>query len=374
MNTTLATRATKVAAAAALSLSLALGVAGTAFAGTAHARQHHGRNYDHGLHHGGHGGEWGNLVGTVTAIDITNNTITVAGRHGVPVAYTTTAATTYNVGTTAGTASDVVVGEHVIVTLTSTTPETVASVTIELSRVRGTVTAISGSALSITNPRGVALTVNTSGSTTYTLGGTASTFSAIVVGSRITAAGLPDAAPSTLDATMIWIKAPCTHVSGVVTAVDTSGNTITVERHHGVPVPFTTTGTTTYFAGTSAVTSSAVVVGERVTLTLTSTAPQTVTNVLIHLEAVVGTVTAINANALTVAGRGGTTYTVNTGPSTTYAQGGSPSTFSAIAVGSSIAAVGLPDAAPSTLDATTVYIFVGGFGHRHAGIGHHGRR
>ena len=373
MNTNLATRATKVAAAAAISMSLALGVAGTAFAGTAHAQQHHGRAYDRGFHHGHHGGEWSGVRGTVTAFDTTANTITISGHHGVPIIFTTTPTTTYAVGTAAGTASDLVVGEHVVLTLTSTTPPTVASVTIELSRVRGTVTAINGSVLSITSEHGSALTVNTSGTTTYEMGGSASTFSAIVVGSKIFAAGLPDTAPSTLDATAIWIKAPCTRVSGVVTAVDPVGNTITVERHHGVPVVYPTSTTTTYFAGKAAVTSSAVMVGERVTLTLTSTTPQTVTNVLIHLEAVVGTVTAITGTVLTVSGHHGTMYTVNTGTTTTYSQGGSSSTFSAITVGSSIAALGLPDAAPSTLDASAVYIFVGGFGHHHGGFGHHRR-
>ena len=373
MNTNLALRATKVVAAAAISLTLGVGLSGTASASTSHV-QHHSRGHDNGVGKGRHdNGDWNSLRGTVTAFDSTANTITVEGRHGVPVVYTTTTSTTYAIGTTAATASDIVVGEHVVLSLTTTTPPTVASVTILLSRVRGTVTAINGTVLTIAGHHGSSLSVNTSPTTTYTLGGAPSTFTAITVGSKIVAAGLPDSAPSTLDATKIWIKAPCTHVQGIVTAVDPTANTITVGGHRGVPVAYTTTDTTTYFAGTTAVDASVVMVGERVTLTLTTTSPQTVTNVLIHLDAIVGTVSAITGSVLTVNGHWGTTWTVNTSPTTTYSQGGSPSSFAAITVGTPIAALGLPDAAPSTLDASAVYLFVGGFGHFGGGsYGHHG--
>jgi hypothetical protein len=375
MNTNMAHRATKIAAAAAISLSLALGVAGTAFAGTSHAQPHQIRSLDHGVsgrHH--HHGRWSVLKGTVTEFDATTNTITITGRHGVPVAYTTTPATTYRIGHTAGSTSDVMVGERVELSLSSSTPETVTSVAIELSHVEGTVSAISETTLSIRGRHGTTVSVTTSPSTTYKLSGAASTFSAIAVGSKVVAVGLSDSTPSTLAATAILINAPCAHVQGVVTAVNTTGNTITVERHHGVPVAYATTPTTTFFAGKTAVTSSAVVVGEHVSLTLTTTTPQTVTSILIHLDAVVGTVSTITGTVLTVTGRDGMTFTVNTSAATTYANGGTSSTFAAIAVGAKVAALGLPNTAPSTLDASAIYIFVGGFGHRHVGFGHHSRR
>ena len=70
------------------------------------------------------------------------------------------------------------------------------------------------------------------------------------------------------------------HVEGSVTALGT--NAVTVQGHHGTPVVYTTSGTTTYFLGKTASTVAALAVGQDVDLTLTTTTPQTVTSVNIH--------------------------------------------------------------------------------------------
>ena len=220
------------------------------------------------------------------------------------------------------------------------------------------------------------------GTTTYTSGGAASTFAAVVTGAKIIAVGLPGTAADSLTANSvnIWVPPVVTHASGKVTAFTTT--TITLMGRHGTTTTYTLVpGTTTYFEGSTAGVVGDLAIGENVKLELTSTSPQTVTKVTICLERVFGTVTGVTGNVVTLAGFHATTWTVTVVPgTTTYTSGGTASTFAAVVTGAKIIAVGLPGTAADSLTANSVNIWVnpwtsGDHGHskgHSTAFGHHG--
>jgi hypothetical protein len=313
----------------------------------------------------------------------TTTSITLS-RHGVSTTYTTTGTTTYAEGKTAGAYSDLAIGENVKLELTSTTPQTVTSVTICLVRFSGTVTGVSGNVITLSAFHGTTLTVTVvPGTTTYTSGGAASTFAAVVTGAKISAVGLPGTTAGSLTANSVNIWAPPvprvkTHASGTVTGFTTTS--ITLSRH-GVSTTYTTTGTTTYAEGKTAGAYSDLAIGENVKLELTSTTPQTVTSVTICLVRFSGTVTGVSGNVITLSAFHGTTLTVTVVPgTTTYTSGGAASTFAAVVTGAKISAVGLPGTTAGSLTANSVNIWVStgtgsghGHGHSHGHSFGHGR-
>lgn len=158
--------------------------------------------------------------------------------------------------------------------------------------------------------------------------------------------------------------------SGVVTALGT--NSITLKDRQGNATTYTTSDTTTYFEGKTAVKVVDLAVNEQVGLELTSTSPQTVTKVDIRLVRFVGPVTAVAGNTITISGRHGITFSVvvsTTVPATTYTSGGAASTFAAVVVGAVIDAAGLPGATAGTLDASTVNILPSFGSHQGSGPG-----
>jgi hypothetical protein len=365
-------RTVRLASAAAICLTLAFGTAGVAMAGQRSSHDHSSSVVHHdrssfGRHDDGQASN--EARGVVTGLGA--NTITLQDRHGNATTYTTTSATTYFEGRTAGTAAELAANEEVSLELTSTSPQTVTKVEIHLVRFAGPVTAVAGNTITIGGRHGTTFNVLVGSATTYTSGGAASTFAAVVVGAVIDAVGIPDTTPGTLDANSVNIWAPRvqTHVSGVVSSLGT--NTITLKDRHGTTTENTTSSTTTYFEGKTGTTVAALAANEEVSLELTSTSPQTVTKVEIHLVRLAGPVTAIAGDAITIGGRHGLTFNVVVGTGTTYTSGGAASTFAAVVVGAVICAVGLPDATPGTLDASAVAILPSsghhdGFGHDHA--------
>ena len=274
--------------------------------------------------------------GTITALG--TNSVTIQDGHESPITYMTTSSTTFSVGKTAATAAAVAVGEHVDVKLTSTAPQTVASVDVDLAKVEGKVTAINGNTVTL-NSGSESKTVTVSASTTYTLGGAASTQSALVLGSNIEAQGVrtSDTALNAMSVKIELVRL-ATHAEGTITALGT--NSVTIEGRNGTPVTFTTTSSTTYAMGKTAATVAALAAGENVDLTLTATTPQTVTNVQVDLADTQGTVTAINGDTITL-GNGSNAKTVTVGAATTYSLRGATSTVGAITVGSHIEAHGV---------------------------------
>jgi hypothetical protein len=358
----------RLASAAAICLTIAFGTAGVATAGqrSSHDHSSSGRDGRSSFGHHDDGQSSNDARGVITALG--TNTITVKDRHGDATIYTTSSTTTYFEGTTAGTAAELALNEDVSLELTSTSPQTVSKVEIHLARVAGPVTAVAGNTITIGGRHGTTFNVLVGAATTYTSGGAPSTLAAVVVGAVICATGLPDAAPGTLDASTVVIKAPHlqTFAFGVISALGT--NTITLKDRHGDATTYTTTGTTTYFEDKTAATVAALALNEEVGLELTSTSPQTVTKVDIRLVHFFGPVTAVAGSTITIAGRHGTTFNVDVSSTTTYSSVGATSTLAAVVVGTWIGAAGLPGATAGTLDATSVNIFVA-FGD-HDGSGH----
>ena len=99
-------------------------------------------------------------------------------------------------------------------TLTSTSPQTVTKVTIFLEHVIGKVTGVAGDVITITGFHNTTLTVDVSGTTTYTSGGAASSFAAVVTGVEISAVGLPGSTAGSLNANSVNIGSTFGHSKG----------------------------------------------------------------------------------------------------------------------------------------------------------------
>ena len=167
------------------------------------------------------------------------------------------------------------------------------------------------------------------------------------------------------------------YARGVVTAFNTSTNSITIKGHDGTSTLYTTSTTgTTYFEGSTAGVVGDLAVGETVNLVLSTTTPQIVTKVTICLAHVFGTVTNVVGSVITLAGFHGTTETVTVVPgTTTYTSGGAASTSASVVDGVQISAVGLPGTTAGSLTANSVNIFVAsdhGNNHGHSGGGGQG--
>jgi len=199
-------RTVRVASAAAICLTLALGTAGVAMAGQ---RSHSQGSSSVGRHdHSNFGrhdqGQSSNdAAGVVSALG--TNSITLKNHDGTTTTYTTSSTTTYFEGKTAATVAALAVNEQVFLELTSTSPQTVTKVDIRLVSVAGAVTAVSGSTITIAGRHGTTSSVVVGSTTTYTSGGAASTVAAVVVGATICAIGLPAATAGTLDASTVYI-------------------------------------------------------------------------------------------------------------------------------------------------------------------------
>ncbi len=346
---------TRGAASAAICAALALGTAGIA---SAHDGQHSDKNartshHESTSHHSESRTDNDEVGGIVTALG--TNSITIQHHNATPVAYTTTSATTYRLGTTPTTVAALAVGENIDVVLSSTTPTMVTAVDVDLANVEGHVTAISGNTITLGSGSDTR-TVTVSSSTTFVLGGVASTFGAIVVGSHIEARGVAMSS-SVLDAMSVKIEPVRlhTHAAGIVTALGT--NSITIQHHNATPVAYTTTSATTYRLGTTPTTVAVLAVGENIDVVLSSTTPPMVTAVDVDLANVEGHVTAISGNTITL-GSGSDTRTVTVGTATTYTLGHVASALSAVVVGSHIEARGVATSS-TALTATSVKINVG---------------
>jgi hypothetical protein len=103
------------------------------------------------------------------------------------------------------TASSVVVGEHVGIQVSSTSATTATSIDVQLAGIAGKVVSVSGNTITVTDPQGFTRTIIVNSSTTYTKSSTASTLSAVTVGTVISARGTVDSNGTTLDASAVTI-------------------------------------------------------------------------------------------------------------------------------------------------------------------------
>jgi len=140
-------------------------------------------------------------------------------------------------------------------------------------------------------------------------------------------------------------------LGGVVTAV-TTGASVTIEEWNGTSATFTLTGTT-YTEGTTTVTDTALVVGDRVRI---QTAPGTMnaTSVTIELAELFGTVKTVSGDTITITDWQGFTRTILVSATTTYNGTVSATVPSTIVTGTKIFAQGVVDSNGTTLDALSV--------------------
>ncbi|MGC2485868.1 MAG: DUF5666 domain-containing protein [Acidimicrobiales bacterium] len=141
---------------------------------------------------------------------------------------------------------------------------------------------------------------------------------------------------------------------GDITAV--SATSLTVQEWNDTSATFALTSTTTYVEGKTSVMESALAVGERVSIGVSSSDPTTATSVSIELAQLIGTVTSVSGDTILIKDPQGFTRTILVSSTTTY-QGG---ILSSIATGSKIFAQGTVDANGTTLDAVNVYVGTSG--------------
>jgi hypothetical protein len=127
---------------------------------------------------------------------------------GTSSSYAITSSTTFSEGPTTVTASELAVGQHVGIQLSTSDDSTAANIDIQLPALFGTVTSVSGDTVVITDLEGFSRTIVVESSTTYTKSGATASLSDVVVGSDIIAEGTVDANGTSLDATHVVIGLP----------------------------------------------------------------------------------------------------------------------------------------------------------------------
>lgn len=141
---------------------------------------------------------------------------------------------------------------------------------------------------------------------------------------------------------------------GVITAV--SSDSITVKDMSGTSTTYTITSTTTFSEGRTTVSESALAVGQRVGIQLSSSDSTTATSIDVQLPMLVGTVSAVDGDTVTITDQQGFSRTIVVDSSTTYTKSGSSATLADVTVGEVIAAQGTVDTNLTSLDATSVSI------------------
>ncbi|MDE3107013.1 MAG: hypothetical protein KGJ42_02530 [Acidobacteriota bacterium] len=176
----------------------AVGAAGAAThaAHTAHSAAADGQRPGDGLHAGGR----------VTAVSGTS--LSVQSPTGTTTTYTLTSSTKVTKDGVAATLSDLAVGERVHVELASATSLSAVAVDIATPHVMGQVVSVAGNVITIANPDGLQTTVDVTGSTTYTKGGTSASLSDVTAGSFIAASGTVASDHTTFDASNVMVGLP----------------------------------------------------------------------------------------------------------------------------------------------------------------------
>jgi hypothetical protein len=149
----------------------------------------------------------GNFAGgVITAVSDTS--ITVKDMSGTSTTYSLTSTTTVSEGPTTITVSQLAVGQRVGIQLSSSSSTTATSIDVQLPVLFGTVTAVRGDTVTISDPEGFNRTIVVDSSTTYTKSGASSTLDDVSVGSVISAEGTVDTNLTSLDASSVVIGAP----------------------------------------------------------------------------------------------------------------------------------------------------------------------
>ncbi|MBA2720687.1 MAG: hypothetical protein H0U52_15820 [Chloroflexi bacterium] len=213
------------------------------------------------------------------------------------------------------------------------------------------VSAISGSSLSLATDEGWTRTIATTSATTFTRGGEAATLADISVGDEIRFRQTRNA-DGTFTITAINIVLP--NAAGTVTAV--GSDTITITLPDGTSKTIRTTAATTYRLGKADGTRAEVTVGATIAAIGEQAANGSLNakTVAIRLPHVRGTVAATTADTITISRRDGTTVAVHVAAGTTIRVAGlGTATLADVKAGMLVAAAGTQQA-DGSIDATEV--------------------
>jgi hypothetical protein len=273
-------------------------------------------------------------------ISATATLLTVQRWNGTTTTYTLTPTTTYSIGSTPASFTALVSGDRVRVQLSSTTPPTALSVTIELVQLSGIVTGKNGLSITIMDSDGFSRTIVTSLTTKFTMDGAISAMTSVADGSRVFAEGSIDTNGTSLDASSVVIHAAGHKVDaqGVITAVSTSS--VTVLSNRGTSTTFTFAPTATFKQGNTTILESALAIGQSVHLEFNSTAPTTALSINVkpsgHKVDAQGVITAVSTSSVTVLRNHGTSTSFTFAPTATFKQGNTTILESALAIGQSV--------------------------------------
>ncbi|MGA2295744.1 MAG: DUF5666 domain-containing protein [Acidimicrobiales bacterium] len=188
----------RVAATTALGVGLAAGGAGIASATSTHTA------HDATTAPSTAPPAWGDFAGgVITAVSSTS--ITVKDLDGTSSTYDITSATTFSEGPTTIDASTLAIGQRVGIQLSSASSTSAVNIDVQLPVLFGTVTAVSGDTITISDPEGFSRTIVVDSTTTYTKSSASATLSDVTVGSVISAQGTVDANLTSLDASSVEI-------------------------------------------------------------------------------------------------------------------------------------------------------------------------
>jgi sRNA-binding protein len=309
------------------------------------------------------------INGVVTALTPSSGTptsVTVLpyNHHSVAVSIALGAGTVYKQAGATVTVADLMVGSNVQIEA-SGNPETATIVRIAVPKpvhLNGMVTELSpsrGTPTSVTvQPDGffkTPVTVDLGPATAYWQLKATTTVAALLVGSRVelTAAGNP------LTATVVHISAPQPDITvGSVTGVTSTTMTVQSQTTGSTPIIFTLTNATTYFAGRQISTIAEVNVGDIIRVAAAASAPTTAVSVTVRNIVVIGRVTGVVGDVISVTGFYGDALTVNVTGSTTFVLAGQASSLSAVLPGDLVTAIG-PAMSGVTDSVTATNVWIG---------------
>jgi hypothetical protein len=192
-----------------------------------------------GLGKGERGQRGGGQI-TITAID--GSKVSLKTADGWTRTITLTATTKVMVGSQAGKAADLKVGDQVRLRQQRNADGTftVLALVVDAPRAAGSVTAVGANSITVKRRDGTSVTISLNGTTKFTIGKTAATKSDVQVGSRIVAEGT--GSTTSLTATIVRIEP--TLAAGEVTAK--TSNSITIKQRDGTSLTIHVDTKTTY--------------------------------------------------------------------------------------------------------------------------------